>query len=371
LKIAFVHDWFLEYLGSEKCVESFVNIWKDADIFSLVDFLSDEDRNVILKGKKAETSFVQKLPFSRTNHRVYLSLFPLAIEQLDLSEYDLILSSSHAFAKGVITNVNQLHICYCHTPIRYAWDLYHQYLKESNMQRGIKGTIARSILHKIRMWDFTTANRADYFIANSHHIARRIKKIYGRESVVIYPPVDIEKFAFCNDNRDYYLIASRFVPYKKVDLVVEAFSKMPDKKLIVIGNGTDSKRINTLATSNIKIIDFQPVESLVEYMQHAKAFIFAAEEDFGITIVEAQACGTPIIAYRVGGASETVIDGKTGLLYDKQNTASLISAIQKFESQNDFDLQAISNHAQSFSRYNFEKNIKHFVSQKYNSFFNL
>jgi len=369
LKAAIVHEWFVNYMGSEKCVKSFLNIWSDAEVFSLVDYLNAEERNTILKGKYANTSFIQKMPFSKKRHRTYLPLFPLAIEQFDLSDYDLILSSSHAVAKGVLTNPDQLHICYCHSPIRYAWSSYHQYIKDNNLSKGVKGFIAKKVLHNIRIWDYTTVNRVDHFIANSNHIAKKIRKFYDREADVIYPPVDVSKFSCETNKDDYYLTVSRFVPYKKIDLIVEAFTKLPDKKLIVIGNGPDRNKIRKLATKNIEIIDFQPFESLKKYMQKAKAFLFAAEEDFGITIVEAQACGTPVIAYRVGGASETVIDGKTGILYDEQNAASLISAIQKFESKNDFDLQAISNHAQSFSRNNFEKNIKQFVDQKCNSFF--
>jgi glycosyltransferase involved in cell wall biosynthesis len=358
-------------MGSEKCVESFVNIWNDADVFSLVDHLNTEERDTILKGKFANTSFIQKMPFSKKHHRMYLPLFPFAIEQFDLSDYDLILSSSHAVAKGVLTNPDQLHICYCHSPIRYAWSSYHDYIKDNNLSKGIKGFFAKKALHNIRIWDYTTVNRVDQFIANSNHIAKKIKKYYRRDADVIYPPVDVTKFSCETNKDDYYLTVSRFVPYKKIDLIVEAFAKLPDKKLVVIGDGPDASKIRKLATKNIEIVDFQPFESLKNYMQKAKAFLFAAEEDFGITIVEAQACGTPVIAYRVGGASETVIEGKTGLLYDEQNSDSLISAIEKFGSYNEFDLPEISNHAQSFSRHNFEKYIKHYVDQKINSFFNL
>lgn len=371
MKAAIVHEWFVNYMGSEKCVESFVNIWNDADIFSLVDYLNTKERNTILQGKFAKTSFIQKMPFSKKHHRMYLPLFPLAIEQFDLSDYNLILSSSHAVAKGVLTNPDQLHICYCHSPIRYAWSSYHEYIKNNNLSKGVKGFIAKKVLHNIRIWDYTTVNRVDHFIANSNHIAKRIKKYYGRNADVIYPPVDVNKFSCETNKDDYYLTVSRFVPYKKIDLIVETFAKLPDKKLVVIGAGPDTSKIKKLATKNIEIIDSQPYESLKKYMQKAKAFLFAAEEDFGITIVEAQACGTPVIAYRVGGASETVIEGKTGLLYDEQNADSLISAIHKFESQNNYDLQSISSYAQSFSRDNFEKNIKHYVDQKLNSFFNL
>ncbi|KAB2840441.1 MAG: glycosyltransferase family 4 protein, partial [Melioribacteraceae bacterium] len=370
-KTAIVHEWFIDVMGSEKCVQSFVNIWHNADIFTLVDFLKNSDRDNILKGKSTTKSFIQKLPFAKKHYRNYLPLFPLAVEQLNISDYEIIISSSHAAAKGVLTNSNQLHICYCHTPIRYAWDLYFEYLEKSGLNKGIKGMLAKWFLHKIRMWDFTTSSRVDYFIANSNHIAKRIKKIYNKEAVVIYPPVDVDDFKLKENKDDYYLIVARFVPYKRVDLIAEAFSQMPDKKLIVIGSGPDEEKVKKFASGNIEFLGQQPFENLVRYMQNAKAFLFAAEEDFGITIVEAQACGTPVIAYKKGGASETVIHGQTGILFEQQNCESVINAVNEFEKHaNNFDYAKISSHAQKFSRQNFEKNISEFVDEKSKIFFN-
>lgn len=372
MKTAIVHDWFLSYAGSERCVESFVNIWQDADVYTLVDVLNDEDRKIILKGKRTKTSFIQNLPFAKKNHRVYLGLFPYAIERFDLSKYDLIISSSHAVAKGILTNSNQLHICYCHTPIRYAWDLYHQYLTEANLNNGLKGLIAQAILHKIRIWDAATANRPDYFIANSNFISERIKKIYNRESTVIYPPVDVEKFNAAETKENYFLTASRLVPYKKVNLIIDAFAQMPDKKLIVIGDGPQMNNIKEKASrhNNIEIIGYQTFEKLKEYIQKAKAFVFAAEEDFGITLVEAMACGTPVIALNKGGAKETVIEGKTGILFDEQTTEALKQSILKFEKiETQFDTKIISEFSKQFSRTLFEENIKNFVNQKIKDFF--
>lgn len=366
MKRAIIHEWFVNYAGSERCVESFTNIWKDADVFSLVDFLQDEERQIILKGKRAKTSFIQNLPLAKKGHRKYLPLFPFAIEQFDLSEYDIILSSSHAVAKGVMTNSNQLHVCYCHTPIRYAWDLYHQYLREAKLQRGFSGLLAKSILHYIRMWDFTTSNRVDYFIANSKYIAKRIKKIYRRDSTVIYPPVDVEKFGVETNKDDYYLTASRLVPYKRIDLIVEAFTAMPDKKLIVVGSGPEMNKIKSKAGKNIEILGYVPFDDLKKYMQKAKAFVFAAEEDFGIIVVEAQACGTPVIALNKGGTAETVIDGKNGLHFNSQSVDEIISAVKKFEiSQDSFDLNIISKIASEYSRTVFEEKICRFIDQKY------
>lgn len=369
MKIAVVHDWFLDYMGSEKCVESFINLYENADVFGLFDFLSDANREKILKGKKVRTTFLQKLPFVKTSYRNYLALFPMAVEQHDLSGYDLILSSSHSIAKGVLTKHDQLHICYCHTPMRYAWDLYHQYIKESNLDKGLKGWAARYTLHKMRIWDGLSSNRVDNFIANSKYIAERIRKVYNRDADVIYPPVDVDKFELTTNKDDFYLIAARFVPYKKVDIVVEAFSKMPDKKLKVIGSGPDSKKLKTTATANIEFLGYCTDEMLIKEMQAARAFIYAAEEDFGITIVEAMAAGTPVIAFGKGGAAETVLDNKTGILFNEQNANSIINAVNKFEeTEKEYDHSFINNHAQQFSRVNFEKAIKQYVQDKYESF---
>lgn len=369
MKTAIVHEWFVNYAGSERCVESFNNIWKDADIFSLIDFLDDEERNIILKGKHTNTSFIQRLPFSKKSHRQYLALFPLAVEQHNLTKYDVIISSSHAVSKGVLTNTNQLHICYCHTPIRYAWDLYHQYLSESNLEKGIKGAIAKAILHYIRLWDLSTVNRVDYFIANSEFIAERIKKIYNRESVVIYPPVDVDKFQVESKKEDFYLTASRLVPYKRIDMIVEAFSKMAGKKLVVIGNGPEMEKIKSKAGKNIEILGYQPFEQLRSYMQKAKAFVFAAEEDFGIIPVEAMACGTPVIALKKGGTGETVIDGISGISINDQTIDCIMEAVDRFEgSINNFDPHQIRNHAEKFSRSIFEEKIRKFVEEKYDAF---
>ncbi|HCB0513105.1 TPA: glycosyltransferase, partial [Klebsiella pneumoniae] len=232
-------------------------------------------------GKKATTSFIQKFPFSKVKYQKYLPFMPLAIEQLDVSKHDIILSSSHAVAKGIITGPDQLHISYIHSPIRYAWDLQHQYIKEAGLDKGMKGMVARWLLHKIRLWDCRTSNGVDHFIANSEFISRRIRKVYGRESKVIYPPVDVNRFGLCENKDDYYFTASRMVPYKRMDLIVEAFSQMPDKKLVVIGDGSEMSKIKAKASSNIELLGYQPNSVMQEYMQKAKGFVFAAEEDFG------------------------------------------------------------------------------------------
>ena len=368
MKKALIHDWFSTYAGAEKCVESFTDIWDDFEIYSLIDFLSGADRDKILKGKRAHTSFIQKLPFAKDKYRNYLPLFPLAIEQFDLSGYDVVLSSSHAVAKGVLTHSNQLHIAYVHTPIRYAWDLYHQYLRESGLDRGLKGMLAKYFLHKIRLWDASTANRVDHYVANSRYIACRIKKTYGKPSDVIYPPVDVDKFRLREAKEEFYLTASRMVPYKKIDLIVEAFSQT-DKKLLVIGDGPDMAKIKSKAGKNVELLGFASDETMADLMGRAKAFVFAAEEDFGITPVEAQACGTPVICFGRGGARETVLDGESGLYFMEQNTKELLAAVAKFEQNYDkFEPVKIRENSLKFSRARFEAEIKSYVEKKYEEF---
>ena len=368
MKKALIHDWFSTYAGAEKCVESFTNVWDDFEIYGLIDFLSDANRDKILKGKYAHTSFVQKLPSAKKKYRNYLPLFPFAIEQFDLSSYDVVLSSSHAVAKGVLTHSNQLHISYVHTPIRYAWDLYHQYLHESGLNHGLKGILAKYFLYKIRLWDVSTANRVDHYIANSHYIARRIKKAYGKSSDVIYPPVDIDKFALRESKSDFYLTASRMVPYKKIDLIVEAFSQT-DKKLLVIGDGPDMGKIKSKASKNIELLGFADDKTMADLMGQAKAFVFAAEEDFGITPVEAQACGTPVICFGRGGALETVREGISGLYFMEQNIRELLATVDKFEQSYDkFEPIKIRENSLKFSRTRFESEIKSYVEKKYEEF---
>lgn len=287
---------------------------------------------------------------------------PLAIEQLDLSAYDLVISSSHCVAKGVMTGPNQIHISYVHSPIRYAWDLQHQYLRESGLNKGLKGWLAKAILHYMRLWDYRTSNGVDYFIANSKFIAKRIWKCYRREADVIYPPVDVDAFELCEQKEDYYMTASRMVPYKKMDLIVEAFSKMLDKKLIVIGDGPDFAKIKAKAGKNVELMGYQPFAVLKEKMQHAKAFVFAAEEDFGITPVEAQACGTPVIAFGKGGALETVVDDVTGTFFAEQTVESIVEAVNHFEAKNGgYEPKACRENAEKFSNERFIHEIISYV----------
>lgn len=370
MKIAIVHDWLYTYAGAEKVLEQIINCFPDADLFSLIDFLPADQRGFI-KNKPVITSFLQKMPFAQTKHRHYLPLMPLAIEQLDVSGYDVIISSSHAVAKGVLTGPDQLHICYCHSPIRYAWDLQHQYLNEAGISNGLKSWLTRYILHKIRMWDYRTANNVDYFIANSEFIARRINKVYRRESIVIYPPVDIDKFTCITDKEDYYLTASRLVPYKKIALIAQTFAALPDKKLKIVGSGPERGKIEQLIKghANIEYLGFVADQQLTDLMQRAKAFVFAAEEDFGIIPVEAQACGTPVIAYAKGGTLETVVglgnEQPTGVLFAEQTKDSIIAAIELFEQQQVINSADCRSNSERFSNARFCQQFKAFVVSHY------
>lgn len=369
IKAALVHDWLITEGGAEKCVQSFLNVNPDFELYSLIDFFSDEYRQRMLQGKHAQTSFIQNLPTAKSNHRKFLPLFPLAVEQFNLTDYNLILSSSTSVSKGVLTHSNQLHICYCHSPMRYAWDLYYQYLEEAGLIRGLKGWMAKYMLHRMRSWDIISTNRVDHFVANSRFIARRIMKVYRREADVIYPPVDTAAFELHEDKEDFYLTASRMVPYKKIDIIVEAFSHMPDKRLIVIGSGPDFDKIKARATKNVELLGYQPFDQLKHYMQRAKAFIFAAEEDFGIIPVEAQACGTPVIAYGKGGSLETVSAPDTGVFFYEQTAKAIGEAIKIFESQKvSFEPVRIREHAEKFSSQRFEEQIKNYISTKYHDF---
>jgi glycosyltransferase involved in cell wall biosynthesis len=366
VKVAIVHDWLVVSGGAEKVLENIIECYPDADIFSLVDFL--EDRKCI-KGKTVETSFIQRLPFARKRYRGYLPLMPIAIEQLDLSAYDLVISSSHAVAKGVLTGPNQMHVSYVHSPIRYAWDLQHQYLRESHLNKGLKSAMARLLLHYIRGWDSRSANGVDHLLANSKFIARRIRKAYQRDATVIYPPVDLRHMTLREQKEDFYVTASRMVPYKRIDMIVKAFSQTPERRLVVIGDGPEMKKIKAVAGDNVTILGHQPLDVLVDHFQRARAFVFAAEEDFGISVVEAQACGTPVIAFGRGGALESVLglprERPTGVFFDEQTPESLLAAVARFEQYSGlFDPRQCRRNAERFASEKFRNSLKSFIEAR-------
>ena len=365
MKIAIVHDWLVTNAGAEKVLKALVELYPDADIFSLVDFLSPIQRAEIINSKEVTTSFIQKLPFAKKHFRNYLPLFPKAIESLNLKSYDLIISSSWAVAKGIKKKENQLHISYCYTPIRYAWDLYDEY---TSSLKQPKKFLVQLTLKYLKAWDKKVTSRVDEFISISSFIEERVQRIYGRESTMIYPCVNTHKFSLEKEKEDFYLTASRLVPYKKTKLIVEAFNEMPDKKLVVIGMGEDFENIKAIAKGNILLLGYQDDTTLTQYMQKAKAFVYAAVEDFGIVPIEAMACGTPVIALKDGGTLETIVDGENGVHFKEQTKESIIEATARFETLN-FDTKSISKNAASFSTQRFKKEFTKFVETatlKYN-----
>lgn len=372
MKIAMVHDWLVTYAGAERVLEQMLACYPEADVFSMVDFLPDGQRG-FLQGKKAKTSFIQYLPWAKSKYRSYLPLMPLAVEQLNVSAYDVVISSSHAVAKGVLVGPDQLHLCMCYSPIRYAWDMQHQYLSESGLDSGVKGWLARWLLHKIRMWDVRTANGVDQFLAISEFIARRIQKTYRRDALVIYPPVDVASFDLQTDKQDFYLAASRMVPYKKMVLIAQAFANMPDKQLVLIGDGPDLEKVRSLAGANVKVMGYQSFAVLKDHMQRAKAFVFAAEEDFGIAPLEAQACGTPVIAFGKGGALETIRGLKhpepTGVFFEEQSAEAIVNAVHSFEENaSKIRPQACRANAMRFTQERFRQEFKGLVDSKHKEF---
>ena len=369
MKVAIIQEWLVTVGGSDKVTKAILDVFPDADIYTLVAKKEVCDE-LGIPWEKVHTSFIQKMPFASRKHRAYLPLFPLAVEQFDLRGYDVVISSSHCVAKGVLTKADQLHICYCHSPIRYVWDMYHEYLEESHLTRGLKSWLVRYLLHRIRKWDVFSSFRVDYFISNSDYVGRRIRETYRRESTTIHPNIDISNFELCEEKHDYYLTCSRLVAYKKIDLVIEAFNQMPDKKLVVIGDGPNLNAYKKMAGPNVTIMGYQPFSALKDRMQHAKAFIFAADEDFGMIPIEAESCGTPVIAYGHGGSLETVSDGKTGLFFDEQSPAAIMDAVNRFESlgRQPFDYRECRRWAEHFSEERFKQEIKAFVEEKYREF---
>ncbi|XP_060085456.1 D-inositol 3-phosphate glycosyltransferase-like [Ylistrum balloti] len=367
-KIAFAHDWAVTYAGSEKVVDAVTQLYPEAPLYTLF-YEPEVLKNTFLAQRPVKTSSLDRFHFLRKRHRTLLPIMPFLWEQFDVGNYDIVFSSCHAAAKGILTRADQLHISYIHTPIRYAWDLYHPYLQESKLTKGIRGFFAKCILHYLRLWDFQAAQRVDYLIANSNYVARRIQKIYRRPATVIYPPVDVELFSAAEPREDFYVTMSRFVPYKRIDLIVEAFTNL-NKPLKVIGTGPDVEKIRRLAGPNVELLGYLPNDVAKSYLERCRAFVFAADEDFGITPVEAQAAGAPVIAFERGGCCETVIAGKTGLFFKEQTVKSLVAAINDFEAQgtSSWDSKAISAHAQKFSRQRFQQEIKHYIEEAWSKF---
>lgn len=369
MKVAIVQEWLVTVGGSDKVVKAILDVFPGADIYTLVAKKEVCDE-LGIPWEKVHTSFIQKMPLGTKKHRAYLPLFPFAIEQFDLRGYDVVISSSHCVAKGVLTKADQLHICYCHSPIRYCWDMYNEYLEESHLDKGFKSWLVRLMLHPIRQFDAIAGNRVDYYISNSDYVGQRIRKTYRRKATTIHPNIDISNFELCNDKQEYYLASSRLVAYKKIDAIIEAFNQMPDKKLVVIGGGPNLDAYRKLAKDNVTVMGYQPFDVLKDKMQHAKAFVFAADEDFGMIPIEAQSCGTPVIAYGHGGSLETVNGGKTGLFFNEQTPEAIVEAVNKFESMGSqpFAPADCRQWAEGFSEERFKREIKEFVEEKYEEF---
>jgi glycosyltransferase involved in cell wall biosynthesis len=361
MRVAVVHEWLDTWGGAEKVLKEILGLFPAADLFVVVDFLASDKREFLIH-KNVKASFIQHLPLARKKFRWYLPLMPIAMEQLDLTDYDVIISSSHAVSKGVLTNGHQLHISYVHSPMRYAWDLQEQYLGRNGGMRRARSLLARLLMHYIRIWDIRTANGVDHFIANSVCVARRIMKVYRRSATVVYPPVDVARFAVSPRKEDFYVTVSRLVAYKRVDLLLEAFARMPERQLFVLGGGPELARLRRNAPSNVDLKGAVPDAELVDYVRRAKAFVYAGEEDFGISMVEAQACGTPVLAFARGGAAEIVLNRETGLLFDRQTPDAIVSTVQEFESKYRFDPIRIRRNAIRFSTATFREALRNTVN---------
>ena len=370
-RVAIVHEWLVVYGGSERVVVDILRAFPQADLFATA-YDREGMRGTPLENVPVRTTRIQSLPFVEKRYRTYLPLMPLAVEQLDLRGYDLIISSNHAVAKGVLTRADQLHISYTHTPIRYAWDLYLDYLSDSGMDRGPKTWLVRPLLHYLRIWDTVAAGRVDAYLANSLNVSRRIRKLYRRSSQVLYPPVDVGRYRCDLPREEFYVAVSRFVPYKRVDLIVDAFTRM-GKPLVVIGDGPGLKNVQRLAGSNVKLLGYRSDEVVARFLQQARAFVFAADEDFGITPIEAQAAGCPVIAYGKGGALETVVGwpspDATGVLYDAQTPEALETAVEQFEAhEGDFTPAACRRNAERFGRERFGRELRATVADLWSRF---
>ncbi len=359
MRVAIVHDWLTGMRGGEKVLEVFCEIYPEADIFSLV-YIPDKISETIKK-HKITTSFINSLPWAWKRHQLYLPLFPMAIELFDLADYDLIISTSHCVAKGVITRATSLNVCYCHTPMRYAWDFQGVYRREARPQ-WLVGTIFALTLEYLRRWDVASAGRPNHYIANSHNVRRRIERYYGKEADVVHPPVDDVFFVPSNDEpKDYWLMLSAMVPYKDLDGAIEAFNQS-GRKLHVVGAGAQRSRLEAMACDNVTFFGWLTNEEVREQLQNSRGLIFPGEEDFGITPLEANACGRPVVALRKGGVLESQVEDKTACFFDELTPELLNEAVTKAEAK-EWDSKAIREHAETFSRKRFRSQLEEKIAQ--------
>lgn len=360
MKIALVHDFITQLGGAEKTLAVLHEIWPDAPVYTL--FYDHKKQEKYFKGWDIRVSPIQNLPFGVNKYRWYLPLMPAAVERFNLSDFDLVISDCSAYAKGVLTKPNTLHLSYIYTPTRYLWSDTYQYMDSLKGAEKVVSKIVAPILSNLRVWDRLASQRPDHLIAISDFIAKRIKHYYQRESKIIFPPVEVDQFRISDQIEDYYLIISRLAPYKKVDLAIQAFNelKLPLK---IIGTGPDLKHLKKMAGPQIEFLGWVSEEQKIKYLSNCKAFIHPQEEDFGITAVESMASGRPVIAYQAGGAKETMIENQTGVFFKDQNWECLAEAVIKFDS-NQFNPDQIKEHAQKFSKANFKKQIQEFVQEK-------
>ena len=363
---AIIHEWLVTIAGAESVLQSIHKLYPGT-IYTLFHD-ADALKGSIYENLPIETSLLQHFPFAHKHHRLFLPLFPMAVEQFDLRDHKLIISSSYAVAKGVLNSADQLHICYCHSPMRYVWDLTFEYLDAEGLTRGMKSFLVRLFLHYIRVWDSVSSNRVNEFVANSHYIAHRIKKCYNRRSKVIYPPVDVDQFYVSDKKDNYFITLSRLVGYKRIDIIIRAFNKLK-LPLLIVGEGPAMKNLKKIAGKTITFVGHQPAPEVQKLLSHARAFVFGAEEDFGIVNVEAQASGIPVIAFGRGGALETVIENETGLFFYKQEVQCLVDKIKEFLAKEDsFDPLTIRKNAERFPRSRFEQEFKAFVDEAWERF---
>jgi len=357
MKIALVHDFLTKMGGAENVLYKFHELYPDAPIYTLL--YDEKGTKGVFKECNIVTSSLQKLPRFLRRPRFLFSRLAAAIEEFDFSGFDVVISSSNAFAHGVITPPSTFHLSYCHSPMRYVWDWHSEYLKENNITFNLKGLYVRALIHQIRIWDRLSADRVDCFVANSENVRKRIQKYYREDSIVVYPPVETDAIQPSNKPpRDFYLIVSRLEPYKNIRLAVEAFNQL-GKELIVIGEGSELASLKEIAKDNVKLLGWQPNDKVTEHLMNAKAFIFAGEDDFGITPVESMAAGRPVIALRRGGVMETVVDGKTGLFFDQPTIDSLTEAVNRLEEKySDFKVETCRDQAEKFSCSSFKKNFQ-------------
>lgn len=365
MKIALVHDYLVQYGGAERVLEAFCEIYPDAPIYTMV--YDEKSTNGAFKNRKIHASFLQKIPFISSHHRAYPLLMPVAIESLDLSGFDVVLSDSTSYAKGAITGPDTLHITYCHTPMRYAWDDCHRHMREFDYSRLTKKLMPFGMSY-LRLWDRISADRPDRYIANSGFVAARIKKYYGKDAQVIYPPVNFQNFRISEKTGDYYLMVGRALPYKRFDIVANAFNSL-GLPLKVIGKGPEMEKLKKIAGNNIEFLGYLSDGKTSDFYSRCKALIFPSEEDFGITPLEAMASGRPVIAYRGGGALETVIEGKTGTFFNEQTPEAISKTIKNFKPER-FNPQDIRSHAEKFRKEAFKEKMETFVQDEYINFKN-